>query len=92
MDNRQWLINGNPKGRPLEASDFKLETSSLGSLAAESARVRVEYLSFDPSQKGQMENIGYAAATEMGQVMRGRLGSAKSSSRMQRVLRLGTGC
>ena len=48
MDNRQWLINGNPKGRPLEASDFKLETSSLGSLAAESARVRVEYLSFDP--------------------------------------------
>ena len=70
MDNRQWLINGNPKGRPLEASDFKLETSSLGALAAESARVRVEYLSFDPSQKGQMENIGYAAATEMGQVMR----------------------
>ena len=55
MDNRQWLINGNPKGRPLEASDFKLETSSLGSLAADSARVRVEYLSFDPSQKGQME-------------------------------------
>ena len=53
MDNRQWLINGNPKGRPLEASDFKLETSSLGSLAAESARVRVEYLSFDPSQKGK---------------------------------------
>ena len=65
MDNRQWLINGNPKGRPLEASDFKLETSALGSLAAESARVRVEYLSFDPSQKGQMENIGYAAATEI---------------------------
>ena len=32
--------------------------------------MRVEYLSFDPSQKGQMENIGYAAATEMGQVMR----------------------
>ena len=25
MDNRQWLINGNPKGRPpFEASDFKL--------------------------------------------------------------------
>ena len=53
MDNRQWLINGNPKGRPLEASDFKLETSSLGSLAAESARVRVEYLSFDPRKKGK---------------------------------------
>ena len=53
MDNRQWLINGNPKGRPLEASDFKLETSSLGSLAAESARVRVEYPALILRKKGK---------------------------------------
>ena len=34
--NRQWLV-WQPQSRPLKASDFKLETSSLGSLAAESA-------------------------------------------------------
>ena len=70
MDNRQWLINGNPKGRALEANDFTQQTVTLGNLPQGSVRVRVAYLSFDPSQKGQMENIGYAAATEMGQVMR----------------------
>ena len=53
MDNRQWLINGNPKGRPLEASDFKLETSSLGSLAAESARVRGSTSALIPRKKGK---------------------------------------
>jgi NADPH-dependent curcumin reductase CurA len=70
MQNEQWLINGNPKGRPLEQDDFLKQVVSLDELSSGEVRVRVELLSFDPSQKGQMENIGYAAATEVGQVMR----------------------
>ncbi len=67
--NRQWLINGQPRGRALTEADFKYNTESLQPLAPERARVQVRYLSFDPSQKGQMENVGYAAATGIGQVM-----------------------
>ena len=69
MENDQWLINGSPKGRALEASDFKRHTMLLPALTEEEVLVKVEMLSFDPSQKGQMENVGYAAETEFGQVM-----------------------
>ena len=70
--NRQWLIDGQPRGRALTESDFKYHEAELKPLAADSVRVRVETLSFDPSQKGQMENVGYAAATGIGQVMTAR--------------------
>ncbi len=70
MRNRQWLINGNPRGREMRESDFLRQEVDLEPLGDGDVRVKVEYLSFDPSLKGQMENIGYAAATEMGQVMR----------------------
>ena len=69
MENDQWLINGSPKGRALEASDFKRHTMLLPALTEGEVLVKVEMLSFDPSQKGQMENVGYAAETEFGQVM-----------------------
>lgn len=68
--NRQWLINGNPRGRALALSDFKAHEAELQPLAAGQVRVRSEYLSFDPSQKGQMENIrGYTSGAEVGKVM-----------------------
>lgn len=68
-NNQQWLINGQPRGRALVESDFKAHTADLAPLADGEVRVAVQYLGFDPSQKGQMENIGYATATAMGQVM-----------------------
>jgi hypothetical protein len=70
MRNEQWLINANPKGRALTSEDFKRTQAETAALGDGQILVRVELLSFDPSQKGQMENIGYAAATEQGQVMR----------------------
>ncbi|MDE0062873.1 MAG: NADP-dependent oxidoreductase [Gammaproteobacteria bacterium] len=71
--NRQWLINGNPRGRALALSDFKAHEAAVQPLAAGQVRVRSEYLSFDPSQKGQMENIrGYTSGAEVGNVMSAR--------------------
>ncbi|MCY3795342.1 MAG: NADP-dependent oxidoreductase [Gammaproteobacteria bacterium] len=71
--NRQWLINGNPRGRALALSDFKAQEAAMQPLAAGQVRVRSEYLSFDPSQKGQMENIrGYTSGAEVGNVMSAR--------------------
>jgi NADPH-dependent curcumin reductase CurA len=68
-EHQQWLIDGQPRGRALRESDFKLQTSDLAPLEAGCARIRVEVLGFDPSMKGQMENIGYAAATSQGDGM-----------------------
>ena len=71
--NRQWLINGNPRGRALTVADFKANEAQVAPLNAGQVRVRVEYLSFDPSQKGQMENIaGYTSGAAVGQVMSAR--------------------
>ena len=73
VTNRQWLINGNPRGRALALSDFKAQEAKLAPLSDGQIRVRTEYLSFDPSQKGQMENIaGYTSGAEVGQVMSAR--------------------
>lgn len=69
---RQWTINGQPRGRALVESDFLMREVDLEPLADGEARVRAEYFGFDPSQKGQMENIGYAAGTSIGQVMTAR--------------------
>ncbi|MEM9384806.1 MAG: NADP-dependent oxidoreductase [Pseudomonadota bacterium] len=71
--NRQWLIDGNPHGRAVRTSDFRLSSSSLAPLAGEQLRIRVDYLEFTPSLKGQMENrLAYAQKTRAGEVMRGR--------------------
>ena len=73
MQNRQWLINGNPRGRAIEASDFMESAATLDQLADDQVRVRVEWLSFDPSQKAQLENVsGYARGNEVGDVMYAR--------------------
>jgi NADPH-dependent curcumin reductase CurA len=70
MLNRQWLIDGQPRGRALLESDFRQQSVDLAPLETDHARVRVDVLGFDPSMKGQMENIGYAAATQQGDLMR----------------------
>ncbi len=72
MQNRQWLINGRPNGRPLRDDDFKLVTAEAREPGAGEVLVRTLYLGFDPAQKGWMENIGgYVAPTAIGEVMRG---------------------
>ena len=70
--NRQWLIQARPNGRALREDDFKwVETAALEPAPGE-VQVRVMTLSFDPAQKGWMENVGgYVAPTEIGEVMRG---------------------
>ena len=71
--NRQWLINGNPRGRALELTDFQLNEAELTSLDEGQVRVKTEYLSFEPSQKGQMEVIaGYSSGATIGDVMGAR--------------------
>ncbi len=71
--NRQWLINGNPSGRSVKITDFKRLERDLIKLEDDELRIKVEYLEFTPSLKGQMENqLDYAAPTSHGQVMRGR--------------------
>jgi NADPH-dependent curcumin reductase CurA len=71
--NRQWLINGNPRGRALQTSDFLENEAVLKPLEAGQVRIRTEYLSFDPSQKGQLESIaGYSRGHGVGDVMPAR--------------------
>ena len=72
MKNRQWLIDDRPIGRGLQTSDFKLVETQIPDLQDGEVLVKVDYLGFDPAQKGWMENIGgYVAPTEIGDVMRG---------------------
>jgi NADPH-dependent curcumin reductase CurA len=69
--NRQWLIATRPLGRPLADSDFTWTSAETGDPAPGEVLVRIEYLGFDPAQKGWMENAGgYTAPTEIGDVMR----------------------
>jgi NADPH-dependent curcumin reductase CurA len=73
IQNRQWLIDGNPAGRAVRESDFRKVETKLPRLRTDHIRVKVEYLEFTPSLKGQMENrLSYASKTKAGQVMRGR--------------------
>ena len=71
--NRQWLIEGNPRGRALLLKDFREAHESLALLGPGEVRVKVEVLSFEPSQKGQLEVIsGYSAGATKGEVMGAR--------------------
>lgn len=73
MQNRQWLINGNPRGRALALTDFLEAQAALQTLRPNEARVQVEMLAFDPAMKGQLENVsGYASGNDVGNLMPGR--------------------
>ena len=71
LANRKWLIAARPTGRALRESDFEWTTGEARAPEEGEVLLRTLYLSFDPSQKGQMENIGgYAAPLHIGDVMR----------------------
>jgi NADPH-dependent curcumin reductase CurA len=71
LANRQWLIAARPNDRMLLESDFTWTLGEARAPGPGEVLLRTLYLSFDPSQKGQMENIGgYAAPLSIGDVMR----------------------
>ena len=70
---RHWLIADRPLGRALAATDFRLEEVPLPQPGEGQVLLRTRYLSFDPSQKGMMENLAsYAEPTDVGSVMPGQ--------------------
>ncbi|MGC6471873.1 MAG: NADP-dependent oxidoreductase [Parvibaculales bacterium] len=69
---KQWLLADHPKGRPLKSEDFKLAEVEVPSPGPGEALLKVQYLGFDPAQKGWMENVAdYVAPMQIGDVMRG---------------------
>lgn len=69
---RQWLLNDHPRGRGIEDGDFKLAETELASPGEGEMLLKTLFLSFDPAQKGWMENIAdYVAPMAIGEVMRG---------------------
>lgn len=69
---RQWLLNGHPRGRAIEPTDFKLVETELADPGTGELLLKTHYLGFDPAQKGWMENIAdYVAPMAIGDVMRG---------------------
>ncbi|MEM6545714.1 MAG: NADP-dependent oxidoreductase, partial [Pseudomonadota bacterium] len=69
---RQWLLNGHPRGRNIIDDDFQLVEIELKDPGAGEMLLATRYLSFDPAQKGWMENIAdYVAPMAIGDVMRG---------------------
>lgn len=72
MQTRQWLLNGHPRGRPINEDDLKLVETQLPELSDNQILLKTLYLGFDPAQKGWMENVAdYVAPMNIGDVMRG---------------------
>lgn len=69
---RQWLLADHPRGRGVEESDFTLAETELPDPGEGEMLLKTRWLSFDPAQKGWMENIAdYVAPMAIGDVMRG---------------------
>ena len=69
---RQWLLAAHPRGRPIEDGDFRLAETEVAGPDEGELLLRTRWLSFDPAQKGWMENIAdYVAPMALGDVMRG---------------------
>ena len=68
--NRQFRIAARPVGMVKE-SDFRYTEEPVPTLADGQALIRTQYLSLDPSMRGQMENrADYVAPLAIGDVMR----------------------
>ena len=68
--NRQFLLAARPVGMVKE-SDFKYREQAAPEPGPGELRVRTEYISLDPSMRGQMENrADYVAPLQIGDVMR----------------------
>ena len=84
--NRRWVIAGRPVGRDVAEADFRMEQGAARPPAEGEVLVRVDMLAFEPSMKGQMENIGgYAARTEIGDTMRGLATGTVIESRAEAI-------
>jgi len=69
---RQWLLNAHPRGRGIEDGDFRLVDTEVAPPGDGEMLLKTRWLSFDPAQKGWMENIAdYVAPMAIGDVMRG---------------------
>ncbi len=69
---RQFLLNGHPRGRGIEDSDFKLVETQIADPGIGEVLLKTRWLGFDPAQKGWMENIAdYVTPMAIGDVMRG---------------------
>lgn len=72
VTSRQWLLNAHPRGRGIEDGDFRLVEREVAGPDDGELLLRTRWLSFDPAQKGWMENIAdYVAPMAVGDVMRG---------------------
>jgi len=80
--NRQWLLRRRPEGLVGE-SDFEWREVPLAPLAEGEARVRVLWLSFDPAQRGWINDVpGYVPPVQLGEPMRaGAVGQIVESRR-----------
>jgi NADPH-dependent curcumin reductase CurA len=68
--NRQWLLKRRPEAA-ISADDFEFREVPLEPLSDGEARLRVLWLSFDPAQRGWInESPGYVAAVAIGAPMR----------------------
>lgn len=69
---RQWLLADHPRGRPIQDGDFRLAETELPAPTKGQMLLKTRWLSFDPAQKGWMENVAdYVAPMAIGDVMRG---------------------
>jgi NADPH-dependent curcumin reductase CurA len=86
LRNRRWLIAERPLGRALLQTDFRQDEVAVPELQDGEVLVRTLVLSFDPSQKGFMENVAsYAAATALGAVMPGTAVGQVLASRAKQI-------
>jgi len=80
-ENRQFVLAARPEGA-LKESDLQLQVAPIPQIGDGEVLVKTEYISLDPSMKGQMENRSdYVAPLELGDVMRARaVGSIVASN------------
>ena len=91
--NRQFLLVARPSGWVKE-SDFEYRETAIPQPGEGEVLVKTEYISIDPSMRGQMENrADYVAPLQLGDVMRangiGRVSSSNHPEYMQGDLVLG---
>jgi NADPH-dependent curcumin reductase len=68
--NRQWLLKNRPEGLVSDA-DFEFRESPLPQLQSGEALIRTLYFSFDPTQRGWLNDApGYVAPVKIGEPMR----------------------
>lgn len=70
--NRQFLLAARPHGM-VKASDFEYREVAVPTPGPGEALIKTDYISLDPSMRGQMENrADYVAPLALGNVMRAR--------------------